>query len=594
MVSPSGGTPTLRTAHFLNPSVTSPDSSSSLPQRFTAAGNKVPPPKFDFRGWRINPLREWGEWVESMRSLHEPLWKKAGIRDAVMNSTYRIHRHDEIVLALARKWNPETNTFLFPWGEASLSLEDMIVLGGFSVLGCCVHSDSNPRDRNIEGIKKKLLKARSELNMSKSKKPTQIGWMVKFMNNKECGIEHEAFLVLWLERFVFPVSTQDTIGTKFLDIAIRLTQGQRIALAPAVLAIIYKNLTIMKKALGGVGSDNTQNCCAILAPFRLVLVWVWERFPYFLHPNNPISDKPRFARWDDLKMDAKSTDFAGEEYLWRPYALGAKNSLLLYKEGEGRWVFVPGGGDEVDELIRCVRVSELVGIEGVIEQYLPHRVAMQFGMDQDHPGLVARADGSPEIAWNFFSRPVLDMKLWVPPRLFESDVTTRYLDWFSKTVNVPDDGDSYDDDDVPLAELVRKEGKMDENTRLLDDDDGVSLAELLRKRRKKDVNKSHIDGETGMGHVEEAEKNGRIGDNSQMIQDDDDDKGEEEEKAFGEGFDRENNGRGECDATTTARTRTEAPEAGGCESPWRTRARGLEMRIRNLQRLVGLMKNRDR
>ncbi|RAL45341.1 hypothetical protein DM860_013737 [Cuscuta australis] len=531
MVSPSGGTPTLRTAHFLNPSVTSPDSSSSsLPQRFTAAGNMAPPPKFDFRGWRINPLKEWGEWVESMRSLHEPLWKKAGIRDAVMNSTYRIHRHDEIVLALARKWNPETNTFLFPWGEASLSLEDMIVLGGFSVLGCCVHSDSNPRDLNIEGIKKKLLKARSELNMSKSKKPTQIGWMVKFMNNnKECEIEHEAFLVLWLERFVFPVSTQDTIGTKVLDIAIRLAKGQRIALAPAVLAIIYKNLTIMKKALGGVGGDHTQNCCAILAPFRLVLVWVWERFPSFLHPNNPISDKPRFARWDDLKMDAKIIDFAGEEYLWRPYALGAKNSLLLYKEGEGRWVLVTGGGDEVDELIRCVRVSELVGIEGVIEQYLPHRVAMQFGMDQDHPGFVARADGSPEIAWNFFSRPVLDLKLWVPPRLFESDVTTR-----------------------------------------------------------------HIDGETGTGHVEEADKNGRIGD-SQMIQDDDDDddKGEEE-KAFGDGFDRESNGRGECDATTTARTRTEAPEAGGCESPWRTRAQRLEKRIRDLQKLVGLMENRDR
>ncbi|VFQ89818.1 unnamed protein product [Cuscuta campestris] len=86
-------------------------------------------------------------------------------------------------------------------------------------------------------------------------------------------------------------------------------------------------------------------------------------------------------------------------------------------------------------------------------------------------------------------------------------VIQGYLDWFSKIVNVLDDGDSYDDDDdddddVPLVELVRKEGKIDENTRLLDDDDhdhdhdhevddGVSLAELLRKRRKKDV-KSHI------------------------------------------------------------------------------------------------------
>ncbi|KAK9268706.1 hypothetical protein L1049_000467 [Liquidambar formosana] len=47
------------------------------------------------------------------------------------------------------------------------------------------------------------------------------------------------------------------------------------------------------------------------------------------------------------------------------------------------------------------RVCELVGID-CIEQYLPHRVAMQFGMDQDIPGHVARCNETPEVAWRSY------------------------------------------------------------------------------------------------------------------------------------------------------------------------------------------------
>ncbi|KAH7834410.1 hypothetical protein Vadar_015680 [Vaccinium darrowii] len=38
----------------------------------------------------------------------------------------------------------------------------------------------------------------------------------------------------------------------------------------------------------------------------------------------------------------------------------------------------------VESFARCLRVSELVGLD-CMEQYLPHRVSMQFGMDQDVP-----------------------------------------------------------------------------------------------------------------------------------------------------------------------------------------------------------------
>ncbi|KAL2486042.1 Uncharacterized protein Adt_30798 [Abeliophyllum distichum] len=76
---------------------------------------------------------------------------------------------------------------------------------------------------------------------------------------------------------------------------------------------------------------------------------------------------------------------------------------------------------------------ELASLEvDCIEQYLPNRVAMQFGMDQDLPGFVARVNGSFEIAWSNYTRPTGDAILYIPARIFESDVTTRYLQWWDK------------------------------------------------------------------------------------------------------------------------------------------------------------------
>jgi len=59
----------------------------------------------------------------------------------------------------------------------------------------------------------------------------------------------------------------------------------------------------------------------------------------------------------------------------------------------------------------CLRVSELVGIDS-IEQYLPHRVAMQFGMDQDVPSYVPRLNETKENAWRNYCRPISDENLF--------------------------------------------------------------------------------------------------------------------------------------------------------------------------------------
>nr|POE74465.1 hypothetical protein CFP56_57314 [Quercus suber] len=297
---------TLRPAHFLNPSVTFTDEpifelpslfSSSLPPTFEPSKW---PLKLTFNSWPWKPPRNWKTWVDSLRPKFQSLWKKAGIFEAIMNSTYVIRKSNDLVIGIAERWCSKTRTFIFPWAEATLTLEDTMVLGGFSVLGHSVYISIESQE--LKEIEDKLIQARVETGRSKARKASPSEWLKLFINSGS-EIEHEAFLVMWL----------------------------------------YK------------------------------------------------SDFPRF-----------------------------------YREKE-RWVPVdPNLDEEIEAFARCMRVSQLVGL-GCIEEYFPHRVAMQFGMDQDLPGCVTQCKKTPEIAWNNYSKPISDVKLYVPSRLSEIGVTSHYL-----------------------------------------------------------------------------------------------------------------------------------------------------------------------
>ncbi|KAF7112492.1 hypothetical protein RHSIM_RhsimUnG0224000 [Rhododendron simsii] len=170
-------------------------------------------------------------------------------------------------------------------------------------------------------------------------------------------------------------------------------------------------------------------------------VWIWERFPV-LGPNpNPLAyGEPRLARWHMLKKpNNENVEFSlatsGKCFLWRPYVMARTNQLIHILYGEtGRWLLVsPRMVEVLESFGRCPRVSELVGLD-CVEEYFPHRGAMQFGMDQDIPRKVVFCPkGNPEMAWQHYTRPISDAKLYIPPLWLNSHVTTRDLEWWKKT-----------------------------------------------------------------------------------------------------------------------------------------------------------------
>ncbi|TXG67761.1 hypothetical protein EZV62_009036 [Acer yangbiense] len=230
-------------------------------------------------------------------------------------------------------------------------------------------------------------------------------------------------------------------------IAVHLAGGTKIALAPTILAKIYRDLSLLKEKIVAVTKFDKSEvgdsglAVTIWSPFQLVQIWAWERFRELRPKPNLIKiGETRFARWHKMMMIVdnvrKVLDSARENFDWHPYTKALRNWNLpeFYVEKE-MWLSPVDSGlsEEFELFARCLMIAELVGLD-CVEQYLPHRVAMPFGIDQDLPACVARANETASIAWSKNIKSIGCANLYVPSRLFEANVTTCYSEWWKQSV----------------------------------------------------------------------------------------------------------------------------------------------------------------
>ncbi|XP_047338040.1 uncharacterized protein LOC124941732 [Impatiens glandulifera] len=465
-----GGQPIRRKARFLLPSLNVEETSPTI--MIPHSSNTVPNDEVFFDGWRKCTAR-WEQWVSQMRPLYQPIWERAGIAEAITGSLCTIAQQKEVILELSDRWCSETKSFIFPWGEATVTLEDVAAIGGFSLGDFCVLKPLETPDlKEIEDV---LIAERREIVRSKAARACQKLWMDKFMDSGS-DIEHEAFpvadpemfsrggqiysnvtffafLSFWLSRFVFTGPAIDTVRANVFPIAVHLSRATRIALAPAVLASLYRDLDLLKRreqrSTRKPSKSRSANKITIWAPFQLVQVWIWERFES-LRPQGIRTvgmTEPRICRWHIARTEGlvnenigRVFDESGKKFVWRPYTSRDYKGFMseLYGKKVERVFNTYLDREVLEDFVRCIRVSELVGVEvDCIEQYLPHRVGMQFGFDQDIPvGQVAREDGSSETAWRNYARPIVDHVINVPTRLYEPEITTRYYRCWKRSIRI--------------------------------------------------------------------------------------------------------------------------------------------------------------
>ncbi|XXG83626.1 hypothetical protein AAC387_Pa10g1338 [Persea americana] len=288
-----------------------------------------------------------------MLPRHDSTWQRSGILDSIKALTRKIQRDPATILGLVESWCADTNTFVFEWGESTITLEDVLILGGFSVLGEFVTA---PLNEEMGEIEKTIVKEHRGFNKMKYKKPNHGAWLNHFMGTGG-ELEHVAFLSLRLSRYVFPTHPVDTIGRNVFSIAVRLAKGTRIALCLAVLASLYRDLGLMKRNM-----DTDAPNSVVWPPFQLLQKWARKRFP----PMGPKSE-PNTLSYVRRTLKTK------KGFHW-----------MLYKK-------MSMEDEQLHLLVIYVRASKLVGLN-CSESYCPYRVAMQFGFDQDLPGDVSYND----------------------------------------------------------------------------------------------------------------------------------------------------------------------------------------------------------
>ncbi|GJV77909.1 serine/threonine-protein phosphatase 7 long form-like protein [Tanacetum coccineum] len=422
-----------RIDHFLHPIISINSPPPARPAKPTSSISSIHTylNKVKFIGW-FSPQQKWEDWVKTMKAAHSPGWKMAGIHDAIMNSTFKIPQNKSLIFWVAEKWSPKTNTFILPWGEVTITLEDMMVLGGLSVLGGPVTSHvESPQDCDALS---QLNNAYVKLIKSPSRKASSNAWMTEFKNNQNVH-EHEAFIALWLSKYLFP-SVKDTVLPDTFALAIHLARGRKMALAPAVLATLYRDLHLLQNTILDLQQGETERVLQqVCSPMYYIQVWVLERFPC-VRPDHGMldirDDETRLARW--AKLVQKSTDYAtlesgirGEHFVWRPYVKDTNHfiSHTIYKRnGSIKKI----GNEELDSFARCLRVSKLVGLD-ISQQYFPHRVHKQFGYNQDIPADVIHLESN-EDAWADYATPLENEYIYLPSRQFEGHVTVRYEKWW--------------------------------------------------------------------------------------------------------------------------------------------------------------------
>ncbi|VVB00563.1 unnamed protein product [Arabis nemorensis] len=308
------------------------------------------------------------------------------------------------------------------------------------------------------------------------------------MDSNDDELEHVAFLVCWLSYFVFPLRYYHLYEAVF-PIAVHLSIGTKIALAPAVLAHLYAELSLLKNHIQGFGESTVKTDFTAL--FKLVQVWTWERFKELQpEPKELLKGEPRLALWhetqrnlDDVRriLDHSKID----SFEWRPFTKPVKGWDFPRFNPE-KAMLVPVGPNLDDEFIsfaRCIKVSVLVGI-GYVEHYFPDRVASQFGMLQNVPSLVTRNKLSQEEAWDHYNKPIDALALHIPSRYAVPCVTPVFCEWWRKTFQEFQSSKSgvarniIGDDDTSYVPSGSKKNRPSEDVRK------TSSKDSRRKRRK--------------------------------------------------------------------------------------------------------------
>ena len=230
-----------------------------------------------FRSWPSQMVKVepgWNEWFHRVQKPYREMWAQMGIEQCLDLSTVDYGKDTSLLTAASYFWSDSLNAFMFSNGPMTPTLLDVKMLTGLKI-----DSTVNPAKLRDYVPKHQLIGK------------IQGGWSGYIKEHMKTGAvshrEHSAFLLMWLDRFVFcgptiaPTTNMQTLAEQIAD-------GGDIAIGHILLGETY--------AMLHATSEKIHQCSAINAggPWWFVQSFLHVYFAKL--QNRPAFTTIRYAR----------------------------------------------------------------------------------------------------------------------------------------------------------------------------------------------------------------------------------------------------------------------------------------------------------
>ncbi|KAL8239234.1 hypothetical protein R6Q59_015801 [Mikania micrantha] len=183
-----------------------------------------------------------------------------------------------LISALVERWRPETHTFHMPFGEVTITLQDVAVLLGLKVDGNVVsgvdqHFTTEQIIANFYSLTGIIL-IESAVKGQKINMPYILKTITEMEfpenpNNLQCIQRARIIILLLIGGTLFPETTSNWVNVKYLNHIEDLSACGELSWGSAVLSILYRNLC----------KATNINTFEIGGATILLQLWAWERIP---------------------------------------------------------------------------------------------------------------------------------------------------------------------------------------------------------------------------------------------------------------------------------------------------------------------------
>ena len=161
------------------------------------------------------------------------LLQRAGVLKAIVSSRCLSYFWDLYNLRhLVRRWCTTTHTFFFSCGELTVTLEDVANQLLLPILG-----DADPATLEFS-LEKEAIEVELKKRMAGNAK---LSYWVSSSSKFFVAARRAAFVVFWLCKFVFWFHLHYAIKPLYFRLAIKISTGVSLSLAPMFLGIYMSN-----------------------------------------------------------------------------------------------------------------------------------------------------------------------------------------------------------------------------------------------------------------------------------------------------------------------------------------------------------------